>query len=83
MSINEVAPGEQPVRVWDLPTRTFHWLLAGLVIFSIVSAKIGGGAMVWHLRSGYAILTLLALLPLTALRALRYDRRPDSREVPG
>jgi len=30
-----------------------------------------------------AILTLLALLPLTALRALRYDRRPDSREVPG
>jgi len=56
----EPAPGEQPVRVWDLPTRTFHWLLAFLVIFSIVSAKIGGNAMDWHLRSGYAIFTLLA-----------------------
>ena len=56
----EPAPGEQPVRVWDLPTRSFHWLLACLVLFSIVSANIGGNAMVWHMRSGYAIFTLLA-----------------------
>ena len=56
----ELAPGEQPVRVWDLPTRSFHWLLACLVLFSIVSANIGGNAMVWHMRSGYAIFTLLA-----------------------
>jgi cytochrome b len=48
-----------PVRVWDLPTRVFHWLLALLVVFSIVSALIGGGAMVWHMRSGYAVFTLL------------------------
>jgi cytochrome b len=52
--------GEQtPVRVWDLPTRAFHWILAVLVVASIVSAKIGAGAMVWHLRSGYVIFTLL------------------------
>ena len=56
----EPAPGEQPVRVWDLPTRSFHWLLACLVLFSIVSANIGGNAMVWHMRSGFAIFTLLA-----------------------
>jgi cytochrome b len=49
-----------PIRVWDLPTRTFHWLLAALVVASIVSARIGGGAMTWHMRSGYAIFTLLA-----------------------
>jgi cytochrome b len=60
MSINEVAPNEQPVRVWDLPTRAFHWLLAGFVIFSIVSAHIGGNMMAWHMRSGFAIFTLLA-----------------------
>ncbi len=53
------APGEQPVRVWDLPTRGFHWLLAALVVFSIVSAHVGGNAMAWHMRSGYAIFTLL------------------------
>ncbi|MEO7056299.1 MAG: cytochrome b/b6 domain-containing protein [Caldimonas sp.] len=47
------------VRVWDLPTRTFHWLLATCVVSSIVSARIGGGAMVWHFRLGYAIFTLL------------------------
>jgi cytochrome b len=50
----------QPIRVWDLPTRTFHWLLAVLVVASIVSAHIGGGAMIWHMRSGYVIFTLLA-----------------------
>jgi cytochrome b len=50
----------QAIRVWDLPTRTFHWLLAGLVVASIVSARVGGGAMTWHMRSGYAIFALLA-----------------------
>jgi cytochrome b len=55
-----LAPGEQPVRVWDLPTRVYHWLLTGLVIFSVISGHIGGNAIVWHMRSGFAIFTLLA-----------------------
>ena len=49
-----------PVRVWDLPTRVFHWVLAGCVIGSVVSAKIGGSAMVGHMRIGYVVFTLLA-----------------------
>lgn len=49
-----------PTRVWDLPTRLFHWVLAGCVIASVVSAKIGGNAMVWHFRLGYVVFTLLA-----------------------
>lgn len=48
------------VRVWDLPTRLFHWVLAACVIGSVVSAKIGGNAMVWHFRFGYVVFTLLA-----------------------
>jgi cytochrome b len=48
------------VRVWDLPTRLFHWVLAATVVGSVVSAKIGGGAMVWHFRFGYLVFTLLA-----------------------
>ncbi len=48
------------VRVWDLPTRTFHWLLATGVLASIASAWIGGNAMVWHFRLGYVAFTLLA-----------------------
>lgn len=48
------------VRVWDLPTRIFHWALAVLVVFSFTTGKVGGGWMEWHLKSGYAILALLA-----------------------
>lgn len=48
------------VQVWDLPTRLFHWSLAGLVIGAFVTAKLGGGAMVWHGRLGLAIIGLLA-----------------------
>jgi cytochrome b len=46
-------------RIWDLPTRLFHWVLTLLVFFSIVSAKIGGNWLDWHMRSGYCILTLV------------------------
>src|SRR6478672_4074077 len=48
------------VRVWDLPTRLFHWALASGVVAAIVSARLGGAAMTWHMRFGYAIFTLLA-----------------------
>ncbi len=48
------------VRVWDLPTRLFHWSLAAGVVLAIVSARLGGAAMTWHMRFGYAIFTLLA-----------------------
>lgn len=48
------------IQIWDLPTRLFHWSLAGLVIGAFVTAKLGGGAMVWHGRLGLAIIGLLA-----------------------
>ena len=48
------------VRIWDLPTRVFHWSLASCVCFSVITAQIGGNAMVWHFRSGYLIFSLLA-----------------------
>lgn len=48
-----------PVRIWDLPTRVFHWSLTVCVVGLIVTANLGGGWMNWHLRLGYAVLTLL------------------------
>lgn len=62
------------IRVWDLPTRLFHWVLACCVIGSIVSAKIGGNAMVWHFRLGYAVLTLLAFRLLWGFVGGRWSR---------
>jgi cytochrome b len=47
------------VRVWDLPTRLFHWALVVCIIGLVTTAQIGGNAMEWHFRFGYSVLTLL------------------------
>ena len=46
----------RPIRVWDLPTLVFHWLLVTFVMVSFVSGKIEGAWMQYHLWSGYAIM---------------------------
>jgi cytochrome b len=47
------------VRVWDLPTRIFHWVLVFCVVSLITTAQIGGNAMDWHFRLGYCTLSLV------------------------
>jgi cytochrome b len=47
------------VPVWDVFVRCFHWSLVLLFTVSVVTGKIGGGLIVWHMRSGYAILALV------------------------
>lgn len=47
------------VRVWDAPTRIFHWALVVCIGGLLISSQIGGSAMVWHFRFGYGVLTLL------------------------
>lgn len=48
------------VKVWDLPTRLFHWLLFVLVVGAIITENLGGYAMEWHGRIGLAILGLVS-----------------------
>jgi cytochrome b len=45
------------MRVWDLPTRLFHWALVLLVVTSYVTRQLGN--MPLHFLSGYTVLTLL------------------------
>ena len=71
------------VRVWDLPTRLFHWTLMLCVIGSVVSAKIGGNAMVWHFRLGYVVLTLLAFRLLWGLLGGHWSRFASFVHGPG
>lgn len=66
--------GVQAVRVWDLPTRLFHWVLAACVLGSVVSAKVGGNAMVWHFRLGYVVLALLIFRIVWGLVGGRWSR---------
>lgn len=47
------------VRVWDLPTRVFHWGLAASMVGLFVTGYTGGAMMYWHARFGYAVLSLL------------------------
>jgi cytochrome b len=65
----------QRIRVWDLPTRLFHWALAGLVTASWLSGQFGGQPwLAWHFRFGYAILTLLVFRLLWGFAGDRYAR---------
>lgn len=47
------------VRVWDLPTRLFHWSFAALIIFAYVSAEEDSPLRMWHIAAGYAVAVLL------------------------
>jgi cytochrome b len=47
------------VRVWDLPTRLFHWLLVVLIALQYATAEFHVLDMEWHFRFGYATLALI------------------------
>jgi cytochrome b len=69
------------VRIWDLPVRLFHWSLVILVATSIITQKIGGNAMEWHFRSGYAVLALIAFRIVWGLAGTRYARFSDPSTI--
>jgi cytochrome b len=71
------------IRVWDLPTRLFHWLLMVCVIGSVISGYIGGGAMPWHARIGYAVLTLLLFRLVWGFVGGRWSRFRSFLYAPG
>ena len=50
---------KQKLKVWDLPTRFFHWALVLAVAFMWYSGETGGNLMAWHLRCGLLILGLV------------------------
>jgi len=75
--------GLSAVRVWDLPTRTFHWVLALTIVGSVISAKIGGNAMVWHFRFGYVVFTLLAFRLIWGVVGGRWSRFSSFVYAPG
>ena len=47
------------VRVWDVPTRLFHWTLVVLIALQYATAKFHVLDMEWHFRFGYATLALI------------------------
>ncbi len=62
------------IRVWDLPTRLFHWALVAAVVGLAITGTIGGNAMVWHFRFGFSVLTLLLFRIVWGLVGGRWSR---------
>jgi cytochrome b len=73
----------QAVRVWDLPTRVFHWLLAAAVIGLVITGKVGGNAIAWHFRLGYVVMGLLAFRLLWGFVGGRWSRFASFVYAPG
>lgn len=47
------------VKIWDLPTRIFHWTLVFGMGFLWLSAELGGLWMDWHMQAGILMLALI------------------------
>lgn len=44
---------KEDVKVWDIWVRIFHWGLVALILFSWLSAELGGNWMIWHTQAGF------------------------------
>ena len=62
------------VRVWDLPTRVFHWALALAVVGQLITGSLGGELMPWHFRLGYTVLSLLLFRIIWGVVGGRWSR---------
>jgi cytochrome b len=47
------------VRIWDLPTRVFHWVLVLCVLALVITGQVGDSALDWHFRFGFVVAALL------------------------
>lgn len=63
-----------PIRIWDLPTRLFHWLLVLLVAGMFITASLGGLWMDWHIRLGQLVCGLLLFRLVWGLVGGRWSR---------
>lgn len=77
------APAARPTRVWDLPTRAFHWVLAAAIVGSVITGKVGGAAVVWHFRLGYLVLGLIVFRLVWGLVGGRWSRFASFIYAPG
>lgn len=76
-------PVTAAVRVWDLPTRVFHWLLVLCVIGLVATGKIGGNALNAHMWLAYTVFALLGFRLVWGFVGGRWSRFTSFVHGPG
>lgn len=71
----------RPIRVWDLPTRLFHWILAILVAALVFTGLTG--RLDLHMLMGQAVLALVLFRVVWGFIGNRYARFSDFLTAPG
>lgn len=71
------AEGKAGMRVWDLPTRLFHWLLVALILLLYATGELGLLDMRWHFWLGYATLALIVFRVLWGVFGSQTSRFAD------
>ena len=61
------------VKVWDIPTRLFHWSLVALFLFMIISGE-SDDLMEWHFYAGYLLSGLILFRVIWGVLGTRYAR---------
>lgn len=65
---------QRSVRVWDVPTRVFHWALVACIAVAVITGMKGGGAMLWHGRAGLAVVGLVCFRVVWGVIGSTYAR---------
>lgn len=71
------------IRVWDLPTRLFHWCLVLAVMGLFATGNAGGSWMNWHMRLGYCVFALLVFRLAWGIFGGRWSRFTQFVPTPG
>jgi cytochrome b len=70
-------------RVWDLPTRLFHWALSALIVMQYATGEFHVLDMRWHYWLGYATLVLIVFRVLWGFAGSQTSRFADFLRGPG
>jgi cytochrome b len=71
------------IKVWDLPTRLFHWLLFLAVAAALWTGWVGGSWIDWHARLGLLVLGLLVFRIIWGFLGSTYARFAQFAPTPG
>lgn len=77
MTTPNTKSSERTVKVWDFPTRIFHWTFAVAVVLAFVSSEADGAAFWIHVYSGTILLGFIVFRAIWGVIGSRYAQFGD------